>query len=146
MFRALSPSSHRKASFDNVSLGELMDLSAPIRNVYREAYKAVLRTATTIQELENDKHHLSRRIESYDETVTYQSEVISELSERLLDVAGSEKFWREAARPNASSAISWTIAELALGILPFPVPTTPLAYFLDVLRYRRQVERDKDAS
>jgi hypothetical protein len=38
------------------------------------------------------------------------------------------KQWQDLAKPKVGEAIIWTIAETLLGLVPFPIPTTPVTF------------------
>lgn len=118
-----------------VPFADAFDLSAPLRSVYRQAIDRFRAKARALAEVESTAKRLDRDLSLFRDVAQGQEAEMGRLRAQLLDVMRSERFWREAARPDCRATLAWTLAELAVSLLPFPIPTTPLAHFVEARRH-----------
>jgi hypothetical protein len=103
-------------------IDELMDLASPLRSIYKTAFNS---------------------IKNYKKKVVNQEEILKEYEKEVEELKSSEKAWRETAKPDAKKAILWTIAECITGLFPFPLPSSPLSYFIDIRKYKKMSSKKK---
>jgi predicted nucleic acid-binding protein len=128
-----------------VTLESIMGLAAPLRAIYRNAFSTLRTQASEIEEARSQGARLDALLRFSTEDKVRQAQRIFELERKIKETTDQEEFWRRAARPNLKQAIGWTLVETALGFLGVPMPTTPLAFLIEIIRYRHQLQRsDRD--
>ena len=117
-------------SLEQIQLNEIYHLSAPVRALYAKAIAKIQDDTFKVENLELDVNTRNELIGQHQQTI---DQLATELEEELL----ISKELKKLAAPNVPETIIWTIIELALGILPLPVPTSPLAHFIQMRRFQK---------
>jgi len=121
-------------ALDGVELEALLDLADPIRQLYGRAFRELIRLGHQAARSENGNSQLRANLKA-------QRDTAATLERELAATRSRHDRWRELALPNAKEALLWTAGELLLGLLPFPLPTSPMNYFPQVRR-TREFERN----
>ena len=124
-------------AIDEIELDELIDLAAPMRNLYRKAFIRLNEDVSTHEDLRAN-------LQNREGFIVKQHNIMEELSAELQEAQAASKQWQDLAKPRANEAIIWTIVETLLGLAPFPVPTTPVTFFVQVVKYRK-VEKQQQS-
>jgi hypothetical protein len=117
-------------ALDKIELDELIDLAIPMRRLYRKAFLRINKDMSTIQGLKVD-------LADKDDLNTRQQGILDELSAELREAQTASEQWRKLAHPKADETIIWTIAEILLGFVPIPIPTSPFTYFVQARRFKK---------
>jgi len=120
-----------------VSIDELMELSSPLRQIYKTAFFTLKNQASHLYSLESETDRLKMKGEIQDKIIVGTKDAIKNLNQEVEKLKESEIFWKKASMPDGKKTILWTVVECATGLLPFPVPTSPISYFIDVFRHKR---------
>ncbi len=123
-----------------ISIDELMALSSPLRQIYKTAFFTLKDQASQLYSLESEADRLKRKGDIQDKISVGTKDAIKNLNQKVEELKESEKFWKKASMPDGKKTILWTVVECATGLLPFPVPTSPIAYFIDVFRHKRLIK------
>gem|GEM_PF-7002010 len=121
----------------SVSLDELMELTIPMKKIFIESFNSLKDQMAVIEKQSKQAEGMERIIDIDKKISENQERMIQLLGEQVKQLGESESFWKEAAKPSATTAVSWTIAECSLSFLPFHIPTAPVAYFVDVHKHKK---------
>lgn len=114
----------------DIDFDELLDLSQPFRRLYRRAFQKIKDEFSTSDKLKKNTHSNSGLLRKH-------RQVILELNQELKETQDSLQTWKNFAKPNMNETIIWTIVELGLGVIPFPIPTSPVSHFIQAMRYKK---------
>jgi len=64
------------------------------------------------------------------------------LRQKVSDLLQSNEILSDLAKPKATETILWTLLDLTTSILPIPLPTTPIASYLQFRRYKKATKND----
>ena len=130
------PSELRKVDVQTV-----MDLATPLRSIYKSAFGTLRTQAQQIEAMRSDTAGLDASFRASTQRSIQQANKLRELEEQIQEAIRREEFWRNAARPDLSQTIAWTLVEAGLSFLGVPVPTSPMAYLIDIIRYQQRLRR-----
>jgi rRNA-processing protein FCF1 len=128
------------SSLREVPLNELMDMSQPLREIYSQSFENYKVKAELAKESVRSAREAEELVSDYKNQLSQTEAQVNALKEEILDKANGEKFWREAAKPDAAYMIGWTVIEIAAGFIPVPIPTSPISYFIDLWKYNRKLK------
>lgn len=86
---------------------------------------------------DSETDRLNKKAEIQNKILVGKNDTIEHLNQEVEQIKESEKFWKKASMPDGKKTILWTVVECATGLLPIPIPTSPISYFIDVLRRRK---------
>ena len=113
-----------------IEVDELIELAEPFRNLYRKAFVRINEDISTVGNLRTS-------LQEKEKLIVKQHNILDELSAELRDTHLKSKQWQDLAKPKLSESITWTIVETLLGFTPFPIPTSPVTFFVQAHRYKK---------
>jgi hypothetical protein len=120
----------------NIRLDEIMDLSTPLRRLYQNAFSKIKEEVSTTEKLKAN-------LKNKNEFISRQRNVLIDLNSDLLGAMDTIQKWKNFSKPNITETITWTMVELGLGFVPFPIPTSPINHIIQSVQYKK-MERETE--